>query len=217
LIASNNRNDCQCGIDEAGRGPVIGPMVMAMVCGDPAELRKAGVRDSKELTPVRREMLFQRLDDLNFRKSFIIISPSEINGMMERVTLNDIEHHFALELLQNAECEVYVDSFDVNPERLSRSLSSESGKKVFCAHRADSTYPSVSAASIVAKVIRDREVRALSEKYGEIGSGYPSDPRTINFLRASIENKVDLSKIVRVKWKTYQNLLSSAKNKTLKW
>lgn len=217
MITSKNRNECQCGIDEAGRGPVIGPMVMAMVCGDPAELRKSGVRDSKELTPARREMLFQRMDELNFHKSFVVISPTEINNMMKKSTLNEIEHHFALQLLRDAECDVYVDSFDVNPERLSRSLSSESGKKVFCAHRADSTYPSVSAASVVAKVIRDREVRTLSKKYGEIGSGYPSDPRTISFLQSSIENNVDITEIVRVKWKTYQNLLSSSKNKTLKW
>ena len=211
------RNDCQCGIDEAGRGPVIGPMVMAMVCGNPAELRKAGVRDSKKLTPARREMLFHRIEDLNFRKSFIVITPTEINRMMERITLNEIEHHFALQLLHEAECDVYVDSFDVKPERLSRTLSSESGKNVFCAHRADSIYPSVSAASIVAKVIRDREVELLSNKYGDLGSGYPSDPRTISFLKTSIENRVDISDIVRIKWKTYQNLLSSAKNKTLKW
>ncbi|WP_393971452.1 ribonuclease HII [Oxyplasma meridianum] len=212
MIVSNNRRECQCGIDEAGRGPVIGPMVMAMVCGDPAELKKAGVRDSKELTPARREMLFDRMDRLNLHKSLVVISPGEINDMMERITLNEIERHFALQLLRDAECDVYVDSFDVNPERLSKSLSLESGKKVFCAHRADSNYPSVSAASIVAKVIRDREIRALSEKYGEIGSGYPSDPRTIKFLQTSIENRVDLSKIVRVKWKTYQNLISSSKN-----
>jgi ribonuclease HII len=211
------RNECQCGIDEAGRGPVIGPMVMAMVCGDPAELRNAGVRDSKVLTPARRESLFELIEDLHFQKSFIVISPAEINRMMERITLNEIEHHFALQLLHDAACDVYVDSFDVKPERLSRSLSDQSGKKVICAHKADSIYPAVSAASIIAKVVRDHEIRTLSEKYGDIGSGYPSDPRTISFLQASMENKVDITQIVRVKWKTYQNLLSTAKNKTLKW
>ncbi|MCL5803306.1 MAG: ribonuclease HII [Thermoplasmataceae archaeon] len=206
---------CQCGIDEAGRGPVIGPMVMAMICGSPEMLGNAGVRDSKELSPDRRELLFDRISDLATRRSFVVISPAEINSMMERITLNDIEQHFALKLLEDAECDVYVDSFDVKPERLSRSLSEKSGKRVFCAHRADSIYPSVSAASIVAKVIRDREIKKLSGKYGDMGSGYPSDPRTTRFIRESLENNVDISQIVRTKWKTYQNILSSVKNKTL--
>ena len=209
--------DCQCGIDEAGRGPVIGPMVMAMVCGNPESLRSAGVRDSKDLSPRQREILFEQITVLSTSRSFFIISPSEINSMMERITLNEIEHHFALKLLENAKCDIYVDSFDVKPERLSNSLSEKSGKKVFCAHKADSIYPSVSAASIVAKVIRDREIKNLSREYGEIGSGYPSDVRTIRFIREAIENGMDISKIVRTKWKTYQNIISSVKTRTLDW
>ena len=83
-----------------------------------------------------------------------------------------------------------------------------SGRKIICRHKADEIYPAVSAASIVAKVIRDREIEKLHEKYGDFGSGYPSDPRTINFVKNSIQNKIDIDKIVRHQWKTYKSMLN---------
>ena len=88
-------------------------------------------------------------------------------------------------------------------------VSGITDKKIICRHRADSSFPAVSAASIVAKVIREEEMGKIREKYGNTGSGYPSDPVTIKFLSDSIKSGTYISEIVRNRWKTYTSLVSS--------
>jgi ribonuclease HII len=198
-----------CGLDEAGRGPVIGPMVMALVCSDQETMSFTGARDSKILSPSNRERIFSVIMKEARGVSYKIISSTTINEMMEHMTLNSIEEEYAKMLIRESPYEhIYVDAFDVNEERLSRKLSESTGKKVICKHKGDSLYPVVSAASIIAKVTRDSEIEKLKKIYGDFGSGYPSDPKTINFLRASIESNVDISNIVRTGWSTYRNILS---------
>lgn len=197
-----------CGVDEAGRGPVIGPLVVSIVCAGTDELRKIGAKDSKALARSSRERLDRLIRE---RSNFVYakeISAVELNEMMDRINLNDIEEDAYSEVISKApyDCTVYVDSFDVNAERLSGKLSSRTGRKVVCEHKADAKFPSVSAASIVSKVLRDNAIREIEEEYGTIGSGYPSDPVTVEFLRKSVENQVDLSRIARTHWKTYRNL-----------
>lgn len=197
-----------CGVDEAGRGPVIGPLVVSIVCANTEELKKIGAKDSKALSSGTRV----RLDKLIREKSEFVhskeISATELNEMMDRINLNEIEENAYSEVIAKApfNCTVYVDSFDVNEERLSEKLSSRTGKSVVCKHKADAKYPSVSAASIVSKVKRDMAVNQLEKEFGKIGSGYPSDPVTVEFLRRSIEKGVDLTRIARTHWKTYRNL-----------
>lgn len=197
----------QCGIDEAGRGPVIGPMVISIVCGDRDRLAALRVRDSKTISPQRRKKLFQEIQDASDYVRTIIIPSPKINELMGKMTLNEIEFIHAAELLENAEYTTYVDCFDVIPERTQERLGEKTGKKVICSHKADAIYPSVSAASIISKVTRDEEIEKLKKEYGNFGSGYPADPATISFLENAISQGVDLSSIVRKKWKTYENIM----------
>ncbi|MCL4332791.1 MAG: ribonuclease HII [Candidatus Thermoplasmatota archaeon] len=201
------KNGRQCGIDEAGRGPVIGPLVMSIVCGDPDEIVSLGARDSKKMTPSRREKVAQKIRDrLEF--TVRVVPSTEINGWMSKENLNRMEEKIALELIGHASAVVYVDSFDVDEARLSRLLSTTSGKEVHCMHRADDRIPAVSAASIISKVERDRIIRELSAEYGNMGSGYPSDPVTVEFLTRAIREGIDISGIVRTGWSTYRRMLS---------
>jgi ribonuclease HII len=143
------------------------------------------------------------------------IGPEILNTLMEKKTLNEIELQFAGELLKDATCETYVDCFDVNEERGTAKLSSYSSFPVKCLHSADRKIPAVSAASIISKVVRDRRIDSLKNEYGEIGSGYPSDPVTVKFLRDSFREGRDLSKIARVRWITYIKMEREMKQQRL--
>jgi len=194
-----------CGIDEAGRGPVIGPMVMAILCGDPGEIKKMGARDSKKLSPSRREYLFNNLIKYDYK--YFIINPEEIDSYVKNKKLNVMEENYAIKLIEYAKYDIYIDSFDVDEKRLENKLKKYTDKKIICKHKADDLYPVVSGASIIAKVIRDNEIKKLHGIYGDFGSGYPSDERTIKFLENAIKNNINIEKIVRKEWKTYKNIL----------
>lgn len=206
-----------CGVDEAGRGPVIGPLVVSVVCANDEDMRRIGARDSKTLTPGSRRRLFDLIVENTSFHFIKKIDASKLNDLMSRINLNQIEEEAYAEVISKApfQCSFFVDSFDVDPARLSRKLSQMTGKEVVCEHKADSLFPTVSAASILSKVTRDNEIEELEKKYGTIGSGYPSDPVTVDFLKRSVENGVDLSDIARTHWKTYRNLISSGKNRKL--
>ncbi|HLH85398.1 MAG TPA: ribonuclease HII [Thermoplasmataceae archaeon] len=206
-----------CGLDEAGRGPVIGPMVIAMVCGDPKYFSRIGARDSKELSDARRREIYAALMEGPVSVRFTVVSPEELNQKMDNMTLNQIELEKYAAIIQESpgDAIVFVDSFDVNPVRLQDTLRSLTGRKVYCHHHADRDYPVVSAASIVAKVIRDDEIERLKARYGEIGSGYPSDPLTVRFLKHAVETGMDIHEIARLKWKTFQRIASVGRNRKL--
>lgn len=216
------------GVDEAGRGPVFGPMVIcALAAPDDRHMKDIGVRDSKDISPQRREKLAATLSD-TYEYELVILKASEIDEYRERMTLNQLEveafSKVLFRLLKRIEDKVtvYADSADVNEKRFSRdiqaSLSSllpdgkRDGVKIIAAHKADSTYPVVGAASIVAKVTRDREVKeiekTLSPKMGglPLGSGYPSDVRTVAFLKQYIKKHHSLPPNIRHSWKTIKNL-----------
>ena len=205
----------QCGIDEAGRGPVIGPMVIALVCGEKETLRSMGVKDSKLLTPNGRERLFHLIERSACKVSVDIIQSSTLNEMMRQMSLNEIEYIHYSKLIAQAEGDIFLDCFDPVTERAERRFKSETGKSVVCEHKADAKYPAVSAASIIAKVTRDREIDKIKEEYGEVGSGYPSDPCTIDFLRREISRGTDISGIVRTEWATFRRIRSETGNQRL--
>ncbi|MEM0158636.1 MAG: ribonuclease HII [Thermoplasmataceae archaeon] len=207
----------QCGLDEAGRGPVIGPMVIAMVCGFHNDLAHLGVRDSKVLTPRRREDLAGIIYRSAISVNFVEVTPKDLNELMQTLSLNEIELRGYAELIAKSpkEATVLVDSFDIDTIRLQNRLREMTGRRVYCHHHADRDYPSVSAASIIAKVVRDREIEKLKVKYGNIGSGYPSDPVTVSFLKQAIQEGIDIQEIVRVKWKTFQRMIVESKNRKL--
>lgn len=206
-----------CGVDEAGRGPVIGPMVVSIVCGDPEDFRAIGARDSKMLTPQSRERLYEKIIENSEFNLIRIITASELNTLMDRINLNRIEEEAYAELISKSpfDCEHYVDSFDVDENRLSLKLSGMTGRNVVCRHKADALYPAVSAASILSKVTRDREIGKLQAIYGNLGSGYPADPVTREFIYKSLREGRDITKIARTHWKTYKYILSESRKTRL--
>lgn len=176
------------GIDEAGRGLAIGLMVMAaIVIGEEklGGLENLGVRDSKKLRPKRGERLFNGI--IAYLDDYVIIElwPEEIDS--RKVTLNEFEVENFVKALNSLKVKpdvVYIDAADVKEERFGEEISSRLDFKaeIIAEHRADDKFLPVSAASILAKVTRDRAIEKLKGEYGEIGSGYPSDPGTRVFL-----------------------------------
>lgn len=213
------------GVDEAGRGPVIGPMVIAGVLTDPRtaqDLAGLGVKDSKKLTPRRREELSKVISS-KCQVHMVILSSGDIDSQREKESLNMIEARvysaIITELLGRlspedlGQCQVYVDAVDVNEARYGNTIRTflpEQFKhvKIISKHKADDTYPVVSAASIMAKTRRDAEVAAIAREMGcDLGSGYPADPVTDRFLRDWLKTHKDLPHCVRHSWDTAKRLL----------
>ncbi len=200
------------GIDEAGRGPVIGPMVIAAVVLDEDKvesLEALGVKDSKKLTPKKREKLFdeiiEQLDD------YVIIElwPEEIDS--REASLNEFEVQNFAKALNSLKVKpdiVYIDAADVKEGRFGEAIAKllKFKAEIVAEHRADDKFIPVSAASILAKVMRDKAIEKLKEEYGEIGSGYPSDPKTRNFLEKYYLEHGDFPPIVRRTWKTVEKI-----------
>jgi len=193
----------KAGIDEAGKGCVIGPLVVAGVaCESEDYLKSIGVKDSKKLTQKKREELAEKIRRVA-RIEVIRIPADKLNEMMEYKTINEILKESYLEIIKRLKPEIaLVDSPDVRPERLTSQLREMTGLEVFAEHKADEKYPIVSSASIIAKVERDKEVEILKRKYGDFGSGYASDPKTIAYLKQLKE----IPPFVRRKWKTVKRL-----------
>ncbi|MCL4336047.1 MAG: ribonuclease HII [Candidatus Thermoplasmatota archaeon] len=209
--------EISCGVDEAGRGPVIGPLVVSIVCGETSKFREIGVKDSKTLSRTSRERLYNDIVKQSAYYRIKEITAAEINSLMTHKNLNVIEEDAYSELIgsAHADCQIYVDSFDVDPERLTIKLSTMTGRNVLCRHKADSIYPSVSAASILSKVTRDNRIMELEKEYGPIGSGYPSDPYTVDFLIRCRDEGTRIDEIARTHWKTYRNIFGDGKTSRL--
>ncbi|MFN3384293.1 MAG: ribonuclease HII [Archaeoglobaceae archaeon] len=193
----------KAGIDEAGKGCVIGPLVVAGVACDCEDyLLNIGVRDSKKLGQRRREELAEKIREVA-KVEVVSIDAEKLNELMEIKNLNEIIRDACVEIIQKlAPTLVYVDSWDVNPERLSNYLKERTRVEVVAEHKADEKYVLVSSASIVAKVEREKAIKKLKEEFGDFGSGYSSDPRTISFLK---RQKV-LLPCVRRRWRTLKRL-----------
>ena len=210
-----------CGIDEAGRGPMIGPMVICGVLIDPEsihEIEKLGVRDSKTLSPSRRLSLSKKIKTKVVATSYRSISALEIDKRRKHATLNEIEvDEFASVLKELKPETVYMDAADVRADRFGRKVGERSGLKdggteIISEHKADSKYPVVSAASILAKVERDRMISEYHGKYGDFGSGYPSDPKTVDFVRNLVKTHRKLPPIVRMSWDSVRRILDEESN-----
>jgi ribonuclease HII len=208
-----------CGVDEAGRGPVIGPLVVAAVTvEDDSSLRRLKVKDSKQLTPVRREELAVEIRRIA-RVEVEVIEAADLDEMMARDNLNEIEvKAFAALILRSRPDTVYADACDVDPARFSRNILGllNFSPKMHCEHKADVRYPVVSAASIIAKTVRDRRVREIEDELGQaIGSGYAHDEVSVAFLENWIKEKGDVPPHTRRTWETARSKLSASKNSKL--
>jgi|Deesub1362B_J571_1020462.scaffolds.fasta_scaffold12096_3 ribonuclease HII len=211
-------SDIQCGVDEAGRGPVIGPMVIAGVSAPLSALLEIGVRDSKKLTPARRRAMRAQIESVAEKIVVKVLQPWEIDGMRERMTMNEIEVVVFAEVVDELGCEeVYVDSADTVEERFGREIEALLSRKVrvVAEHRADERYPAVSAASIIAKLVRDELIEGIKREIGDFGSGYPADPRTVEFLRRYCREHGELPRYVRRSWETAKRILGTQGQRSL--
>jgi ribonuclease HII len=199
------------GVDDAGRGSVIGPLVIAGILideGDIPKLVQLGVKDSKLLSPSRREALATEIKRIAQKHAVVKLSPAEIDMVVERgrklFRLNRLEAQAMAKVIELLKPDVaYVDASDVLEERFKQHILECLPFKVeiVSEHKADRKYPVVSAASIIAKVERDHEIAELKAKYGDFGCGYPTDPKTLEFLRHCLENLKGYPEFVRKSWK----------------
>jgi|TARA_B100000315_G_C14583871_1_gene591905 ribonuclease HII len=204
------------GIDEAGRGALIGPLVIAGIKASEnisPVLVNLGVKDSKLLTSRQRLFLYPVILRLTEAISVKLIQPRLIDSFVLKGTkykkLNYLEAITMARIISDLEPKrAYVDAADSNTERFAQQIQDALAIQtdVRSMHRADRVIPVVSAASIIAKVIRDTAIEGLHQRYGEFGSGYPSDSRTIALARR-LAAKRSRTDIVRRSWKTWRRCL----------
>jgi ribonuclease HII len=213
-----------CGVDEAGRGPVIGPLVVAGVkLKDENKLREIKVKDSKKLSSKRREILSIRIKQIALNYEIIVIKAKDIDDMRKVMTLNEIEVNAFTQVIKKLRPDIcYVDSADVNEGRFATDILNGLSYKpeIVSKHKADDVYKIVSAASILAKTKRDEEIEKIASKLKEkielpLGSGYPADPITQKFLKSWYKRYGKLPPHTRHSWKTIENIINERKNKKL--
>jgi ribonuclease HII len=208
-----------CGVDEAGRGPVLGPMVVAAVMvDDERSLKEMQVRDSKKLSPRRREELAIEIERVAIIELAII--PAEvIDEVRGQMSLNEFEARVFASLIDRLKPDkAYVDAADVDEKHFHDMISTclSCTPELFCCHKADDIYPVVSAASIIAKTRRDRLIVDIQKEMMEpIGSGYASDPVTMAFLENWMRENRDYPPHTRRSWATARRVLMLAKNTKL--
>lgn len=200
-----------CGVDDAGRGSVLGPLVIAGVSAERSKIKRLseiGVKDSKQLSPANRERLYKKIiaivDDYYVAK----IPPKLIDKSVSKNHLNHLEAKYMAKVISKLHPDSsYVDSCDVNPSRFGKEISNlaQSGK-IYSRHHADSRFVIVSAASIIAKVTRDRAIELLRKDHN-LGSGYPSDPKTMSFIKKWIADNKKPPQFVRSSWKPVKLLI----------
>lgn len=202
------------GIDEAGRGSVLGPLVIAgVIVPEKMDkvLERMGVKDSKRLTPNRRTILSRKLKKM-FEYDLVVISAQDIDNMRaEGINLNEIERIGMEKILSNLNPEkAIVDAVDIKAERFQNKLANDTRVNVVAEHKADDNYIEVSAASIIAKQERDSHINEINKDYikiGGIGSGYPSDPTTKKFLTNFTYD--EMPDFVRKSWATVEKMKNS--------
>lgn len=196
------------GIDEAGRGSVLGPLVL---CGVVIEeerikfLERLKVKDSKKISPKKRVVLSRKIRKIT-DYHLVKITAHDIDVLRSSdVNLNEIEKIGMWKIIDKSGANTcMVDCFDIKPDRLKNEIENTyPDLNVITEHNAEDKYAVVAAASIVAKVERDLEIAKIRKNFKEIGSGYPSDPRTIEFIKNSYQ---DLPDFVRKSWATVSRI-----------
>lgn len=209
------------GVDEAGRGPVMGPLVIGAVLmeqEDIPKLQHLGVKDSKLLTPKKRESLFWEIAKTAKAYEIIMIFPNEIDEAIAspNLNLNWLEAIKTAQLINQLNPdEAILDCPSTNTKAYADYLKvylKNKNIKIIAEHKADVKYAIVSAASIIAKVTRDKEIEKLKEKYGDFGSGYPSDPKVKEFLEKNWNKHEGL---FRKSWSTWQRFKNGEKQSNL--
>jgi ribonuclease HII len=206
------------GVDEAGRGCVVGPLVIVGVTVQTEKLQmlaELGVKDSKLLTAKKREALYPDILKIAQNHYTIKVPPLQIDKVVQSGRrlhkLNRLEAQTMAKIIQALKPdEAYVDAADVLEDRFGYHIKEclRVKTKIFSKHKADQTYLVVSAASILAKVERDREISKLALKYGNFGSGYLTDKRTAAFLKRLLDRDGNYPSCVRKSWEPARRVKS---------
>jgi ribonuclease HII len=197
------------GIDEAARGPVIGPMIIAgVLIHDGKEAELGAVKDSKLLTHKKRIEL-NHLIQAHSEFKIIEVFPEEIDAAVnskDGMNLNWLEAQKQAEIINELSPDTAViDCPSINCKAYEshlRNLLKNKEIKLIVEHKADVNYPVCSAASIIAKVKREEEMEKIKLKYGETGPGYPANEITKKFVK---ENWDKHPEIFRKSWSTFKN------------
>ena len=202
-----------CGVDDAGRGSMLGPLVIAGISIKKKNLKKLvalGVKDSKKLSPKRRGELYKAIIGIADDYHIARIPPRSIDASVKMHCLNRLEAKYMARVVSRLDPDTsYVDSCDVNPVRFGEEISRLSDNhKIKSYHHADSRFVVVSAASILAKVARDSSVARLRRKH-DLGSGYPADPITVRFVARYYKKNRSMPSFVRKSWKPVKRITSS--------
>lgn len=231
-VPEKNNKEFIIGIDDAGRGPVIGPMVLAGVLIPreiEEEFRRAGIKDSKLLTPKKREELAEIIKQIAISYHYELITPAEIDtGMGKGVNLNEVEAMASASIINNLAGKInkeqkknlviIIDCPSNNAHAwlitLMKYIKEENKKiRIRAEHKADFHYPSVSAASILSKTTRDAEIEKIKKELGfDFGSGYPADP----FTKKALEKYREILKrkrLIRESWATWRELEKKLENR----
>jgi ribonuclease HII len=216
------------GIDDAGRGPVIGPMALAGCLVDEKiepQLKNLGVKDSKQILPKKREELAKTIKEIAISFEINLTFPKEITEKNKSgVNLNTLEAQRAAEIINKLnkgkeKITVYIDCPSPNLNAwcnvVKQYLNNSDNLDIHCEHRADINHISCSAASILAKTTRDGEIEKMKKNLGvDFGSGYPSDPLTSKFLNENAEKYKDQG-IFRETWSTWKKACGKKDQKDL--
>jgi len=224
VIGPQGAPDSLCGVDEAGRGPVLGPLVVVGIrTRDDGPLREIGVRDSKKCTPQLRERLGPQIR--RFCEHVVVrkVPADSIDALRKRMTMNDLESEVFTDVIRDlltarfpsgrtpGNIRVFVDAADANAQAFKKRILQGLGTKVdlISEHKADVNHPVVSAASILAKLIRDEEMARISRELGEdVGSGYSGDPVTRAFIERAVRENGTLPPYTRQSWETVRIYLN---------
>ncbi len=206
-----------CGIDEAGRGALIGPLVIAGVCVEKKMERKLkvlGVKDSKKLSPKKREGLYNHIADMAKEVVILKVPACKIDSYRsQRINLDRIEAMKMADIIRMATADTfYIDSLTANPPKFKKKIIEHlpvenRNEKLVVKNYMDESITVVGAASIIAKVERDKDIQEIQKEVDvDIGVGYSHDKRTVNFVDSLIKSGKELPDYVRKSWVTTQLL-----------
>jgi ribonuclease HII len=206
------------GADEAGKGPVVGSMFVAGLVIEEEklfDLAGIGVKDSKLLAPARRETLARKILGIATDHYILEVKPNVIDELRTVMTMNDIMVKSFSQVLARLHADrAILDAADVDAARFARRVkaASQTTMDLIAEHKADQRHSVVSAASILAKVQRDASMRELEEAmHCKIGSGYPHDQDTLDFLQNWVKENHDLPACARHSWATAERIKASFK------
>ncbi|MBD3197836.1 MAG: ribonuclease HII [Candidatus Lokiarchaeota archaeon] len=179
-------------------------------------LEKIGVKDSKKLTPEKRSNLTKLIKSSCVAYKELEISVKQIDDReLKRISLNQLEIKMMAEIINDLKPDIiFIDAADTNEKRfgeLIRTILNYDPQKIISKHKADDLFPIVSAASIIAKTKRDKIINELREEYinkgyGDMGSGYTSDEKTVKFLREWIKTYKHIPPFARKTWETTKRI-----------